>query len=108
MPAKNTKQNQTAKTKLSQVKHWTFLSNHAHVAVCLAQNPDSRVRDMADAVGITERAVQKILVDLEDAAVIKKVKRGRRNTYSINRKLPLRHPLEAHRSIGDFLAMVTG
>lgn len=87
-------------------RHWTFLSNHAHVLVCLATNPDARLRDVAAEVGITERAVQGIVGDLESAAVIVRERQGRRNTYRLNLDAPLRHPLEAHRSIRSLLAMV--
>jgi predicted transcriptional regulator len=87
-------------------RHWTFLSNHAHVLVCLALDPDARLRDVATEVGITERAVQGIVGDLERAAVIVRERQGRRNTYRLNLEAPLRHPLEAHRSIRSLLAMV--
>jgi len=87
-------------------RHWTFLSNHAHVLVCLALNPDARLRDVAAEVGITERAVQGIVGDLEAAGVIVRERQGRRNTYRLNLDAPLRHPLEAHRSIRSLLAMV--
>lgn len=87
-------------------RHWTFLSNHAHVLVCLGLNPDARLRDVAAEVGITERAVQGIVGDLEAAGVIVRERQGRRNTYRLNLDAPLRHPLEAHRSIRSLLAMV--
>jgi DNA-binding IclR family transcriptional regulator len=87
-------------------RHWTFLSNHAHVLVCLARNPDGRLRDVAAEVGITERAVQGIVGDLEAAGVIVRERQGRRNTYRLNLDAPLRHPLEAHRPIRSLLAMV--
>ena len=63
----------------SPARHWTFLSNHAHVLVCLAQDPDARLRDVALSVGITERAVQKIVSDLAAAGVIERERAGRRN-----------------------------
>lgn len=87
-------------------RHWTFLSNHAHVLVCLAADPDSRLRDIAASVGITERAVQKIVGDLENAGVIVRVRHGRRNSYRLDGSKSLRHPLEAHRTIGALLALV--
>jgi len=86
--------------------HWTFLSNHAHVLVCLARNPDVRLREVATGVGITERAVQGIVGDLERAGVINRQRAGRRNRYLLNLDAPLRHPLEAHRSVRALLAMV--
>jgi predicted transcriptional regulator len=87
-------------------RHWTFLSNHAHVLVCLALDPHARLRDVAAEVGITERAVQGIVGDLERAGVILRERQGRRNTYRLCLDAPLRHPLEAHRSIRALLAMV--
>jgi predicted transcriptional regulator len=85
---------------------WTFLTNHAHVLVCLARDPEVRVRDIATMVGITERAVQKILADLEQAEVLERERDGRRNTYRLRTGLPLRHPLESHRKIKDLLGAV--
>ena len=85
---------------------WTFLSNHAHVLVCLARDPQARLRDVAAAVGITERAVQKIVADLDEAGVLVRHRRGRRNEYEINRRAPLRHALEAHAEVGTLLESV--
>jgi len=85
---------------------WTFLSNYAHVLVCLAEDPSARLRDVAARVGITERAVQRIIGQLEDGKVLKKVRDGRRNHYEINLNQPLRHPLEAHKTVGSLIAMV--
>jgi DNA-binding MarR family transcriptional regulator len=82
---------------------WTFLSNYAHVLICLHRNPEMRLRDVADLVGITERAVQKIIKDLEESDVINKKKEGRRNIYSINKKEKMRHPLESHCSVMNLL-----
>ena len=85
---------------------WTFLTNYAHVLICLASEPELRLRDVAERVGITERAVQRIVADLEEAGVLVRSRDGRRNRYEIQRDAPLRHSLEAHRSIGDLLEMV--
>jgi DNA-binding transcriptional ArsR family regulator len=82
---------------------WTFLSNHAHVLICLKTDPDQRIREVADRVGITERAVQKILSELEQAGYLTRHRDGRRNTYSIHANKPLRHPIESHRSVGDLI-----
>lgn len=87
-------------------RQWTFLSNHGHVLVCLAQNPEARLRDVAQSVGITERAVQKIVSDLEAAGVVERERDGRRNRYRLHSERPLRHPIEAHRTVGALLAMV--
>lgn len=85
---------------------WTFLTNHAHVLICLAADPEARLREIAQAVGITERAVQRILSELEEAGYIEREREGRRNRYRLDRRLPLRHPLEAHRSIGTLLELL--
>jgi DNA-binding transcriptional ArsR family regulator len=87
-------------------RHWTFLSNHGHVLVCLARDPEARLRDVALSVGITERAVQKIVSDLEEAGVVERLREGRRNRYRLHPERPLRHPIEAHRSVGALLGMV--
>ena len=88
--------------------HWTFLSNHTHVLVCLAAHPDSVLRDVAAQVGITERAVQRIVADLEAAGVLNRERDGRRNRYQLALDTPLRHPLERHCRIGDLLGLVLG
>jgi hypothetical protein len=85
---------------------WTFLSNHSHVLVCLAQNSDARLRDVAQTVGITERAVQKIVADLEAGGVVSRERRGRRNHYRLHPERPLRHPIESHRTVGALVGMV--
>jgi len=85
---------------------WTFLSNHGHVLVSLALDPNARLRDVAQAVGITERAVQKIVADLEAGGIVERERAGRRNRYRLHLERPLRHPLEAHRSVGALLALL--
>lgn len=85
---------------------WTFLTNHSHVLLCLAADDSLRVRDLADKVGITERAVLKILADLEEGGVIERERDGRRNRYSVQFDAPLRHDLEAHRTVGDLIHAV--
>jgi DNA-binding Lrp family transcriptional regulator len=87
-------------------RHWTFLSNHAHVLVCLALDRNARLRDVAGSVGITERAVQKIVADLEQAGIIVRERAGRRNSYRLNLNVPLRHPLESHRTVGTLLTLL--
>lgn len=86
--------------------NWTFFSNHAHVLVCLLQTPQPTMRETATKVGITERAVQRIVSELEAAGVIERRKEGRRNVYSLSLDQPLRHPLEAHHTIGEILGMI--
>lgn len=88
--------------------NWTFLTNHSHVLICLAAEPDLRLRDVAERVGITERAVQRIVADLEAAGVLTRSREGRRNQYLVNSATQLRHSLEAHRSVADLLKMVNG
>lgn len=85
---------------------WTFLSNHGHVLVALAQDSEATMRDVAQRVGITERAVQLLVRDLQQAGYLQVTRVGRRNTYVVATDLPLRHPLEEHASIGDFLAIM--
>lgn len=87
---------------------WTFLTNHAHVMVALAGDPDMRVRDLAAAVGITERAAQRIVGELVDTGYLIRHKQGRRNHYSLNTELPLRHPLEGHQPVGRLLRALAG
>src|SRR5512139_1926944 len=87
-------------------RNWTFLSNHAHVLVCLAMDPGARLRDVAQSVGITERAVQKIVSDLEAAGVLERERSGRRNSYRLNLEAPLRHALESHQTVGVLLSLV--
>jgi DNA-binding IscR family transcriptional regulator len=86
---------------------WTFFSNYGHVIVCLAKNHESRLRDVASEVGITERAVQKIVRDLQDADFVTVTKQGRCNRYRLNKRKALRHQLEAKCTIGQLLSLVT-
>jgi len=88
------------------MNNWTLFSNHGHVLVCLARNSDARLRDVAADVGITERAVQKIVRDLHNEGMISIKKNGRRNCYHIHKKKPLRHTLEAHCVLGDLITVV--
>lgn len=87
---------------------WTFLSNYGHVLVCLALDPQARLRDIAARVGITERAVQGIVRSLEHAGYVHKERVGRRNTYAVEGDQPFRHTLESGVAIGDFLRLVAG
>ena len=85
--------------------NWTFLSNHGHVLVHLSRSPESKVREIADAVGITERRAQSILADLEEAGYVQITREGRRNNYTVNSKKKFRHPAEANRPISDLLTI---
>ena len=85
---------------------WTFPSNHTHVLVCPAADGEQTLREVAEKVGVTERAVQRIVAELAEAGVLQRERDGRRNTYMIRADTPLRHQLEAHCDIGDLLGMV--
>ena len=92
----------------SKPASWTFLTNHSHVLICLALEPELRLREVAERVGITERAVQKIVHELEEGGVLVRTKVGRRNRYTIREGRALRHPVEGHRRVRDLLDMVRG
>ena len=85
---------------------WTFFTNHGHVLICLASDPDMTVREVAQHVGITERAVIRIIGELEDGGVLERTREGRRNHYTINAGAHLRHALEQHCVVGDLIRMV--
>ncbi len=84
---------------------WTFLTNHSHVLILLSQNSAMVLREVALRVGITERAVQRIIAELEEAGILERERIGRQNTYRINAKQHLRHPIESHRTIADLLSL---
>jgi len=85
---------------------WTFLSNHAHVLLCIAQDPEARMRDVAEQVGVTERAVQRIVAELEEAGYLRREREGRRNRYEVIGTMPLRHPIERHCAVSTLLELV--
>jgi len=85
---------------------WTFFSNNAHVLVCLTHTPQPTAREIAIQVGITERAVQRILTKLVSAGVVAVSKEGRRNRYELDLNQRLRHPLESHKTIGEFIQLI--
>jgi hypothetical protein len=85
---------------------WDFLTNHAHVLVCVARDPGVRLRDIAGAVGITERSAHRILSELVDEGYVQRERSGRRNVYHVDQKLPLRHPLVEGQGVGDLLAVL--
>ncbi|BEL13000.1 MarR family transcriptional regulator [Actinoplanes sichuanensis] len=86
----------------------TFLTNHAHVLLAIARDPNVRLRDVAQTVGITERAAQAIVADLEAGGYLRRDRVGRRNQYTVNPAGRFRHPAEADHSIGDLLDLFTG
>ena len=82
---------------------WTFLTNHSHVLLVVWQSPDVRMREIAQKVGITERAVMRIVKELTDAGFLTIEKIGRENRYTVAEKLALRHPLEQEHCVGELL-----
>ncbi|WP_036829040.1 helix-turn-helix transcriptional regulator [Phycicoccus jejuensis] len=88
-----------------QSRRWTFLSNHGHVLVALSRTPDCRVRELADLVGITERATLSILGDLEEAGYLTRTRVGRRTVYRVDPEMHLRHPAESTVPVAALLAI---
>jgi len=82
---------------------WTFLSNHTHVLICIVKDSTVRMRDLADEVGITERAIQRIVADLRDAGYLSLERKGRRNHYLVHTERPMRHPVESHCLVSELL-----
>ena len=89
------------------MSNWTIFSNHGHVLVCLSRDSEARLRDVAADVGLTERAVQKIVRDLQECGMISVSKHGRRNRYRIDHKMTLRHDLENNCTVGALLGLIT-
>jgi hypothetical protein len=87
---------------------WSFLTNHAQVLLCIAHDPGIRLREIGEAVGITERAAHRIVVELAAAGYISRRRDGRRNHYTIKSHLPLPDPLAREQKIGDLLAILAG
>jgi predicted transcriptional regulator len=87
---------------------WTFLTNHAHVLLAIARNPDSTTREVATIVGITERAVQRIVTELEVGAYLSHERRGRRNHYRVHPTRRLRHPMDRNHRVGELLELLGG
>jgi DNA-binding transcriptional ArsR family regulator len=92
----------------SETSGWDFLTNHAHVLMCVAHDPGIRLRDIAAAVGITERAAHRILSQLVEEGYVLRERRGRRNRYEVVAGLPMRHPLLQKREVGDLLEVLMG
>ncbi|MGL5857750.1 MAG: MarR family transcriptional regulator [Angustibacter sp.] len=86
---------------------WTFFTNHAHVLLCIWRDPDVRFRDLAEIVGITERAAQRIVADLVADGYLERTKEGRRNRYAVLADRPLRHPVEQPHQIGEVLQVLS-
>lgn len=85
---------------------WTFFTNHAHVLFCISEDPNIRLRDVAQLVGITERAAQRIVAELEDAGYLTHEKVGRRNRYFVEPEAPLRHAVEDHMTVGQLFDLL--
>ena len=85
---------------------WTFLTNHAHVLLCIASEPQARLRDIAESVGITERAAQRIVSDLVEEGYVDRKKIGRRNEYKVKPDVPLRHPLQRDHAVGEVIKVL--
>lgn len=102
MPTRDTAEPATAPPTPAS-RGWTFLTNHAHVLLCLSRNGDLTMRELAQAIGITERAVQAAIADLVADGYLTSVKQGRRNTYTIHGDGRLRHPLESHHTIDELI-----
>ena len=88
-------------------KPWRFVTNHTQVLLCIARDGDVRLRDVAEKVGITERAAQRIVADLVEAGFVERKKVGRRNHYSIHRRAKMRHPAQMGQEIGDLLDLLS-
>ena len=91
-----------------EFRGWSFLTNHASVLLCIAQDPGIRLRDIGDTVGITERAAHRIVTELAAAGYISRRREGRRNRYTIQADLPLPDPVARDQKIGDLLAVLSG
>ena len=85
---------------------WTFLTNHAQVLLAISQNPDIRLRDLSQHIGITERAAQRIVVDLVDGGYVKRRRVGRRNHYTVNPSVEMRHAAQEGHPIGQLLNLL--
>jgi DNA-binding IclR family transcriptional regulator len=87
-------------------KPWTFVTNHTQVLLCLAEDPHVRLRDVAERVGITERAAQRILADLVESGYVERRRQGRRNVYTVDRERMMRHQAQDGHEIGDLLDLL--
>jgi predicted transcriptional regulator len=87
-------------------KTWRFLSNHTQVLLCIQRDPDARFRDIADSVGITERAAQRIVADLIESGYVESERVGRRNHYRVNTDIAMRHPAQEGHDVGELLRLL--
>lgn len=96
-----------AEAHVDEERHWTLLTNHGRVLLLIAQEPDARIRDLAQAAGVTERTAQTIVNDLEHAGYVTKERSGRRNVYTVNRLQPFRHRAESDHHVGELIDLFT-
>jgi DNA-binding IclR family transcriptional regulator len=94
-------------SRADETRTWTFLTNHAQVLLCVAETPDIRLRDVAEHVGITERATQRILAELVETGYVKVERVGRRNRYTVDREHAMRHSAQVGHEIGALLAALS-
>jgi DNA-binding MarR family transcriptional regulator len=87
-------------------KPWRFVTNHTQVLLCISRDGDVRLRDVAERVGITERAAQRIVTDLVEGGFVERRRVGRRNHYSIDRSAKMRHPAQVNQEIGELLDLL--
>lgn len=85
---------------------WRFVTNHTQVLLCIARDPDVRLRDIAETVEITERAAQRIVADLAEAGYVTRKRVGRRNRYVVNHQAKMRHPSQRDHEVGDLLKLL--
>jgi DNA-binding MarR family transcriptional regulator len=90
----------------NEERTWTFLTNHTQVLLCLARDPDMRLRDVAETVGVTERAAQRILAELVGSGYVERVRVGRRNHYTVNREQAMRHAAQLGQEVGGLLDLL--
>ena len=88
--------------------NWTFLTNHAQVLLCIADDPGIRLREIGERVGITERATHRIVVELEASGYVRRRREGRRNRYTIRAQRRLPDPVASDQRVGDLLGLLGG
>lgn len=92
---------------MTALGEWTFLTNYTHVLLVIAEEPDIRLRDVAERVGITERGAQRIVRELANEGYLQTERIGRRNRYAVMGDHPLRHPMEQHHSVGELIQLLS-
>ena len=97
----------TTRSTAPEAPPWTFLTNHAHVLLCITSDPEIRLRDVAASVGITERAAQRIVMELEEAGYLERERVGRRNRYRLHTDQPLRHPMDRDHWVSELLTVLS-